>query len=37
MTWDHIEGYWKQMQGRARRHWGKLTNDELNLVEGKRT
>jgi uncharacterized protein YjbJ (UPF0337 family) len=24
------------MKGRARQQWGKLTNDDLNLVEGKR-
>ncbi len=37
MNWDRIEGHWKQMKGRARQQWGKLTNDDLNLVEGKRT
>ena len=37
MNWGRIEGHWKQMKGRARQQWGKLTNDDLNLVEGKRT
>jgi uncharacterized protein YjbJ (UPF0337 family) len=36
MNWGRIEGHWKQMKGRARQQWGKLTNDDLNLVEGKR-
>jgi len=36
MNWDRVEGNWKQMKGKARQKWGKLTNDDLNLVEGKR-
>ena len=37
MNWDRVEGNWKQIKGRAQQRWGKLTNDDLNLVEGKRT
>jgi len=36
MNWDRVEGNWKQMKGKAQQKWGKLTNDDLNLVEGKR-
>jgi len=36
MNWDRVEGNWKQMKGRVQQQWGKLTNDDLNLVEGKR-
>lgn len=37
MNWDQIEGNWKQFKGEAQRQWGKLTDDELDQVEGDRT
>jgi uncharacterized protein YjbJ (UPF0337 family) len=37
MNWDRIEGNWKEMKGRARQQWGKLTDDDLHRIEGKRT
>jgi len=37
MNWDRIEGNWKQFQGKAQQKWGKLTNDDLDIVKGKRT
>src|SRR6202049_1289980 len=37
MNWDRVEGNWKQIKGKVQQQWGKLTNDDLNLVEGKRT
>jgi len=36
MDWDRIEGNWKSFKGRAKQQWGKLTDDDLNLVEGRR-
>ena len=36
MNWDRIEGNWKQVTGRAKAQWGKLTDDELDVVAGKR-
>ena len=36
MNWDRIEGNWKQFKGKARQQWGNLTNDDLDVVEGKR-
>lgn len=36
MNWDQIEGKWKQLKGRAREKWGKLTDDELTVINGKR-
>lgn len=36
MDWDRIEGNWKTFKGRAKQQWGKLTDDDLNLVEGRR-
>jgi uncharacterized protein YjbJ (UPF0337 family) len=36
MNWDRIEGSWKQLKGQAKEKWGKLTDDDLDVVEGKR-
>lgn len=36
MNWDRIEGNWKQISGKAKSQWGKLTNDDLDVVAGKR-
>jgi uncharacterized protein YjbJ (UPF0337 family) len=37
MNWDIVEGNWKQFKGRIRVQWGKLTDDHLDLIAGKRT
>ena len=36
MNWDIVEGNWKQFKGRIRVRWGKLTDDKLDLISGKR-
>ena len=36
MNWDRIEGNWKQFKGRAKQQWGKLTDDQLEVIAGKR-
>lgn len=36
MNWDRIEGNWKQFKGSAKEKWGKLTDDDLTMVEGRR-
>ena len=36
MNRDTIEGNWKQFKGLARQQWGKLTDDDLDLIEGRR-
>lgn len=36
MNWDIVEGNWKQFKGRIRVRWGKLTDDKLDLINGKR-
>jgi uncharacterized protein YjbJ (UPF0337 family) len=35
MNKDIFEGKWKQMRGQAKVWWGKLTDDDLDKVEGK--
>ena len=34
--WNQIEGSWKQLRGDARKTWGKLTDDELEEIRGRR-
>jgi len=36
MNWDRFEGNWKQVVGKAKVQWGKLTNDDLDVIAGKR-
>ncbi|HEY5959014.1 MAG TPA: CsbD family protein [Polyangiaceae bacterium] len=36
MNWDLIEGKWKELRGNVRSKWGKLTDDDLETVAGKR-
>ncbi|GLK74229.1 hypothetical protein GCM10017643_43470 [Ancylobacter dichloromethanicus] len=36
MNWDRIEGNWKQVKGQVRQQWGKLTDDDLDRLHGKR-
>lgn len=36
MNWDQIEGKWKQLKGTAKQKWGKLTDDDLDFIGGKR-
>ena len=36
MNWDQIEGNWKQFKGTIKERWGKLTDDDLEVIRGKR-
>jgi len=36
MNWDQISGNWKQFKGSVKERWGKLTDDDLTVVAGKR-
>ena len=36
MNWDQIEGKWKQVKGQAQDQWGRLTDDDLDCIDGKR-
>ena len=35
MNWDRIEGNWKQLAGRVKEQWGKLTEDDLTVIAGR--
>lgn len=34
MNNDIFEGKWKQIKGKVQTQWGKLTDDDLDVVEG---
>jgi uncharacterized protein YjbJ (UPF0337 family) len=36
MNWDTIAGQWKQVRGKVVEKWGKLTDDDLQVIAGKR-
>lgn len=36
MNWNIIEGKWDQFKGKLRAKWGKLTDDDMDLIAGKR-
>jgi len=36
MNWDTMKGQWKQFRGKVKEQWGKLTDDDLDRIEGKR-
>jgi uncharacterized protein YjbJ (UPF0337 family) len=36
MNWDQVEGKWKQYSGKVKEKWGKLTDDDLEVVRGRR-
>jgi len=36
MNWDRVEGNWKTFKGQVRQQWGKLTDDDLDVISGQR-
>jgi uncharacterized protein YjbJ (UPF0337 family) len=36
MDWNRVEGNWKQFKGKVKEQWGKLTDDDLDTIAGKR-
>jgi uncharacterized protein YjbJ (UPF0337 family) len=36
MNWTQIEGQWHQLLGEFKSQWGKLTDDDLATIAGKR-
>ena len=35
-TWEQVEGNWNQFAGKVKQRWGKLTDDDLTVINGKR-
>jgi uncharacterized protein YjbJ (UPF0337 family) len=36
MNWDQVKGDWKKFGGKVKEAWGKLTDDDLKVIAGKR-
>ena len=36
MNWDQMEGKWKQVKGGIKERFGKLTDDDLQMIAGSR-
>ena len=32
MDWNRVEGNWKQVAGKVKEKWGKLTDDDLTMI-----
>jgi len=35
MNEDTLKGQWTQLKGKAREKWGKLTSDDLDVIQGR--
>jgi uncharacterized protein YjbJ (UPF0337 family) len=36
MNDDRLKGQWKQIKGRLKEQWGRLTEDDLDIIAGRR-
>ena len=36
MNWDEAHGKWTELRGTVREQWGKLTDDDLTVIAGRR-
>lgn len=36
MNWDSIQGKWQEYKGQVKQKWGKLTDNDLTIIDGKR-
>lgn len=36
MNWDIAKGNWKQFKGKVKTQWGQITDDQLDVIDGKR-
>lgn len=36
MNWERIEGDWLQFKGHVKKQWGKLTDDQIDVINGQR-
>ena len=35
MNWDQVEGNWHQFKGKVKEKWSKLTDNDINMIQGK--
>jgi len=36
MNWERIEGDWLQFKGHVKKQWGKLSDDQVDVIDGQR-
>lgn len=36
MDKDRLAGSWKQLKGKIKERWGKFTDDDVKVIEGRR-
>jgi uncharacterized protein YjbJ (UPF0337 family) len=36
MNWDQLSGHWQEAKGKIKEKWGKLTDNDLTVIAGKR-
>ena len=36
MNEDILKGKWHEIQGEVKKHWGKLTDDDLMMISGQK-
>ena len=36
MDWNRVQGSWKELQGKVKAKWGKLTDNDLTAINGRR-
>jgi uncharacterized protein YjbJ (UPF0337 family) len=36
MNQDRIQGRWRQIKGKVKEQWGRLTDDDLDVIAGRR-
>ncbi len=36
MNWQIVEGNWNEFKGTVKEVWGKMTDDELDVIAGER-
>ncbi|AGA90304.1 hypothetical protein Thimo_1521 [Thioflavicoccus mobilis 8321] len=36
MNWEKIRGNWNQAKGELKVRWGKLSDDDLTMIDGER-
>jgi uncharacterized protein YjbJ (UPF0337 family) len=36
MNWDTVKGNWKEFKGKVKETWGMLSDDELDVINGRR-
>ena len=36
MNWEQVQGQWKQLKGKLKMKWGRLTDDDLDVIAGQK-